>query len=233
VRCCCSSPATFCILLLAFAAAPRLVAAQGTRGEIKGNIHTVFLTDCTAYADWQSIAMAFSWRQAEQPGPLTRVMSCTDQEAKQHPKQLLADITTHIAPSLSKHPRTGDHYVAYNKPAAVADWLRHFTPEEEWVLLLEADMVLRAPFLPEDLNLTKPGWAIGGRFEQLKGVANALAGNHIPEVPPRGDALAGPAGRRADQVGWFMVVHRDDLKRMAPFWLKYTEAVRADPQVGR
>ena len=32
------------------------------------------------------------------------------------------------------------------------------------------------------------------------GVANELAPRHIPEVTPRNDTLAGPMGRRADQV---------------------------------
>ena len=48
------------------------------------------------------------------------------------------------------------------------------------------------------------------------------------EVLPRNDTLAGPSGRRGDQVGGFFFVHRDDLKRMSPLWLKYTEDVRFD-----
>ncbi len=34
------------------------------------------------------------------------------------------------------------------------------------------------------------------------------------------------------QVGGFFFIHRDDLKRLSPLWLKYTEDVRADPEVG-
>eukprot|EP00798_Chlamydomonas_sp_ICE-L_P009971 gene9972-7848_t len=51
---------------------------------------------------------------------------------------------------------------------------------------------------------------------------------HIPEVTPRNDSLAGPVGRRGDQVGGFFFIHRDDLKKMSPLWLKYTEDVRFD-----
>lgn len=32
------------------------------------------------------------------------------------------------------------------------------------------------------------------------GVANDLAMRHVPEVKPRNDTLAGPFGRRGDQV---------------------------------
>lgn len=50
----------------------------------------------------------------------------------------------------------------------------------------------------------------------------------VSEVLPRNDTLAGPYGRRGDQVGGFFFVHRDDLKRMSTLWLKYTEDVRFD-----
>jgi hypothetical protein len=42
---------------------------------------------------------------------------------------------------------------------------------------------------------------------------------------------AGPSGRRSDKVGGFYFIHRDDLKAVSTLWLKYTEDVRADPDV--
>lgn len=44
-------------------------------------------------------------------------------------------------------------------------------------------------------------------------------------------ARAGPYGRRGDQVGGFTLMNANDLRRMAPLWLKYTEDVRFDPDV--
>lgn len=64
------------------------------------------------------------------------------------------------------------------------------------------------------------------------GVDNELADRHIPEIPKVNDTLAGPVGRRSDRVGGFYFIRRDDLKAVAPLWLKYTEDVRADPEVG-
>lgn len=40
-------------------------------------------------------------------------------------------------------------------------------------------------------------------------------------------------GRRGDQVGGFTLMNTEDLRRMAPLWLTYTEDVRADPDVSR
>ena len=33
------------------------------------------------------------------------------------------------------------------------------------------------------------------------------------------------------QVGGFILMEKSDLKRMSPLWLKYSEDVRADPDV--
>ena len=42
---------------------------------------------------------------------------------------------------------------------------------------------------------------------------------------------AGPVGRRGDMVGTLTLMHREDLRRVAPLWLKFSEAVRFDPNV--
>lgn len=44
---------------------------------------------------------------------------------------------------------------------------------------------------------------------------------------------AGPLGRRGDQVGGFIFQHQSDLRKMAPLWLKFSEDVRADPDVSQ
>eukprot|EP00879_Flechtneria_rotunda_P017349 GHRR01018175.1.p1 GENE.GHRR01018175.1~~GHRR01018175.1.p1 ORF type:complete len:350 (+),score=62.58 GHRR01018175.1:1082-2131(+) len=159
-------------------------------------------------------------------------MCCTPDEARAYKKDMLSVVKTHIAPSYAVHPRTGDVYPAYNKPEAVIDWLQHVTPAEEWVVVLDSDMILRRPFLPSEFNLTR-GWAVGARYDYMVGVNNALADRHIPEIPRRNNTLAGPADRRSDKVGGFFFIHRSDLKRMSSLWMKYTEDVRADPEAWR
>ncbi len=89
-------------------------------------------------------------------------------------------------------------------------------------------MIMRAPFIPES-DGAQPGRAVSAYFSYMKGVSNRLALKHIPEVTPHNDTLAGPAGRRGDQVGGFTLMNTEDLRRVAPLWLKYTEDVRFDP----
>ena len=54
--------------------------------------------------------------------------------------------------------------------------------------------------------------------------------NPTHPTPPH-QPHAGPPGRKADMVGCFLFIHRDDLKRLAPDWLTFTDAVRQDPDV--
>ena len=67
------------------------------------------------------------------------------------------------------------------------------------MLILDADMIMRRPFIPEELGARK-GLAVSAFYGYLKGVNNELAIKHVPEVVPRNDTLAGPLGRRGDQA---------------------------------
>ena len=43
-----------------------------------------------------------------------------------------------------------------NKPVAVLDWLEKTQPREEYILILDADMIMRRPFDPVRLGV-RPG----------------------------------------------------------------------------
>ncbi|KXZ52846.1 hypothetical protein GPECTOR_8g229 [Gonium pectorale] len=182
--------------------------------------------------DWQSVGMAFSFKMSGQPGSVIRVMCCSEEDRKRYNKGLLTMVDTWVAPDMSRSPRNGDRYAAYNKPEAVLDWLDYNKPKHDYVLVLDSDMILRRPFLVEVMGPRK-GLAVGARYTYMIGVNNELALRHIPHVAPRNDTLAGPYGRRADQVGGFFFIHKDDLKAMSHDWLKFSEDVRMDDQAYR
>ncbi len=165
-----------------------------------------------------------------QAGKITRVACCNDQEKEQY-RDILHIVPTHVAPSYTVHPRTGDVYSAYNKPLAVLDFLTNNAVEEEYILVIDADMIFVQRFNPINMGV-RPGWAVAAFFSYMRGVNNELALKHVPEVAPRNDTLAGPLGRRGDMCGGFTFMMRDDLARVAPLWLKYTEDVRFDEDVG-
>ncbi|CAL8464472.1 g4007 [Coccomyxa elongata] len=152
-------------------------------------------------------------------------MSCDEESLKDwHDDGVMP---THVAPSWTKHPRTGDLYSGINKPVAVQDWMTKKKPQEDYILILDADMIMLKPFDPIKMGVA-PGWAVSAFYGYLQGVGNDLALKHVPHVLPRIDTLAGPLGRRGDQVGGFTIMRTEDLKVVLPLWIKYTEDVRAD-----
>lgn len=86
-------------------------------------IHTLFSVECNNYFDWQTVGIMHSYRKSGHPGPITRLLSCTDEEKKRYKGFDLAP--TMEVPSMSRHPRTGDWYPAINKPVGVVHWLQH------------------------------------------------------------------------------------------------------------
>eukprot|EP00955_Chlamydomonas_euryale_P051392 354861-Chlamydomonas_euryale.AAC.1 len=98
-----------------------------------------------------------------------------------HAQDLLQEVDTHLAPSYTIHPKLKDNYPAYNKPEAVIHWLDNTKPTEDWVLVLDSDMLLRRPFLVEQMGPER-GLALGARYSYMVGVANELATRHVPDV---------------------------------------------------
>lgn len=74
-------------------------------------IHTLFSVECQNYFDWQTVGLMHSYKKAQQPGPITRLLSCTDEEKKNYRGMNLAP--TFEVPSMSKHPKTGDWYFLF------------------------------------------------------------------------------------------------------------------------
>ncbi|KAK9813259.1 hypothetical protein WJX72_011566 [[Myrmecia] bisecta] len=191
-------------------------------------MHTVFGTECNAFFDWQTLGLVYSHRKAGVPGPITRLLSCSEKELVRYSNANL--VSTHIAPSWHRHPVTGDEYPALNKPVAIQHWLEHVNPPEEWILVIDPDMILRHKMADWGPRFgAGPGWAVGVYFNYMIGTHNNLSDTHIPEVWPRVDTLAGPKGRRSDQVSAIILMQREDLRRLVPLWLHYSEAVREDP----
>ncbi|KAK9108365.1 hypothetical protein Syun_024376 [Stephania yunnanensis] len=178
-------------------------------------VHTLFSVECQDYFDWQTVGLVHSFKKARQPGPITRLLSCTEEEKRKYKGMDLAP--TLEVPSMSRHPRTGDWYPAINKPAGVVHWLKHSKEAEnvDWVVILDADMIIRGPIIPWELGAEK-GKPVAAYYGYLIGCDNILAKLHTkhPEL--------------CDKVGGLLAMHIDDLRALAPLWLSKTEEVRED-----
>lgn len=55
-------------------------AADELRASKTVTLHTVVPTECTMYFSWQSLGIFYSHKKAGQDGPITRIISCTDEQ---------------------------------------------------------------------------------------------------------------------------------------------------------
>ncbi|KAJ0621065.1 hypothetical protein HanIR_Chr01g0004401 [Helianthus annuus] len=135
-----------------------------------------------------------------QPGNITRLLSCTEEDLKQYKGHDLAP--THYVPSMSRHPLTGDWYPGINKPAAVLHWLNHVQTDAEYIVILDADMILRGPITPWEFKAAR-GRPVSTPYDYLIGCDNELAKFHTshPEA--------------CDKLGGVIVMHIDHLRKFA------------------
>ena len=171
------------------------------------NLHTVFTSECNnKQFDWFSVGVFKSFVNSGQQGSITRLLACS-------PEDLLTykglDIgPTFVHPNYRHNPLNGDVSASYNKPASVMHFSREANFTEEFVLFIDADMVLSRPIDPVALG-AKKGTVVSEHVPYMIGTSNPMAANFLaPEAVP----LAKP-------VGWYHIFHRDDLKRIAPLWL--------------
>ncbi|XP_043705726.1 peptidyl serine alpha-galactosyltransferase isoform X2 [Telopea speciosissima] len=176
-------------------------------------IHTIFSTECTPYFDWQTVGLMHSLHLSGQPGNITRLLSCTEEDLKQYTGHDLAP--THYVPSMNRHPLTGDWYPAINKPAAVLHWLNHAKIDAEFIVILDADMIMKGPITPWEFKAAL-GRPVSTPYEYLIGCDNELAKLHTRNP------------NACDKVGGVIIMHIDDLRVFALLWLHKTEEVRAD-----
>ncbi|PNX77526.1 hypothetical protein L195_g033494, partial [Trifolium pratense] len=106
-------------------------------------------------------------------------------------------------------------YPAINKPAAVLHWLNHVNVDAEYIVILDADMIMRGPITPWEFKASR-GHPVSTPYDYLIGCDNELAKLHTshPEA--------------CDKVGGVIIMHIDDLRKFAMLWLHKTEEVRAD-----
>jgi hypothetical protein len=182
------------------------------------NLHTVFTSECNNNQfDWFTVGVYESFRAAGNQGRITRLLACDDDELKRYKGLDLGP--TFIHPNYRHNPLNGDVSASYNKPASVMHFSREANFTEEFVLFIDADMVLTRPIDPVALG-AKRGTVVSEYVPYMIGTDNGMAANFLsPDAVPR-----------AKPVGWYHIFHRDDLRRIAPLWLKYCGRVRTEPE---
>jgi len=84
---------------------PAWASAAAAVGEGR-RLHTLFSVECGDYFDWQAVGLLHSLRKAGQPGGVTRLLSCAEDQLPSY-RGLRIGHTLQV-PSYGRHPRTGD-----------------------------------------------------------------------------------------------------------------------------
>ena len=179
-------------------------------------VHVVFSAECNHALSWQSVGIFHSHKAAKQPGPITRLLACSDE-------QLQTYRGLDIGPTFVHHNMRFGHplidevgYPSYNKPASVMFWLEQVDVQEEFIALLDTDMQLREPLDPVALGARR-GVVVSAEYSYLVGTQGKFARRFLEphEVP------------LAARCGGFHIFHREDLRVIAPLWVEFTKRVRA------
>jgi len=190
-------------------------------------LHVVFSAECIPAFDWQSVGLFFSFYRVRQPGRITRLLACSEEQLKQYPKENMDIGPTFVHRNMRFdhandgeigdpfHDQKGTGYASYNKPYSVSAWLEANDVGEEFILMMDTDMFFRAPVDPVALGATL-GNVVSAEYTYLVGTSTGFASRFI-------DASL---HKRFAQVGGFHIFHREDLRAIAPLWLEYTKRVR-------
>ena len=195
------------------------------------SLHTVFCAECTTYFDWKSLGVFYTHRVSGMPGKITRLLACSDAQLAVYPERGMKMGPTFVHKNYIDDPTRCDPVSkycdpssgSYNKPAAVMHWSQEAQIAEEYVLYVDADMLLRAPLDPIELG-AKRGRVVSEHVGYLDvGIRNGLVDNFVP---------GGEAARAwARAAGWYHIFHIDDLRTLAPDWLRYCRQMRTNPQL--
>lgn len=198
--------------LLACIAAARAAAAAPS-------VHTAFCAECTLAFDWKSIGMFHSHKASGMPGAITRLLACSAAQLEGYRGLQLGPTFVHQNYGSGDVPGF-DPSPTYNKPASLMHWLQEAQVAEEYIVYVDADMLLRRP-----LDVLAMGAKLG-----------TVVSEHVAylDIGIRAGLLEQFIGaqqaERAGAAGWYHILHADDARRIAPRWLHFCRQVRQHPE---
>lgn len=182
------------------------------------SLHVVFSAECSHLFDWQSAAVFYSFFQMSafnRTADITRLLACSDEDLQSYPFENMNMGPTFVHENLRYSTAEEVGHASYNKPYSVVSWLEKEGTNSEFVLVADADILFRSAIDPIALGCRR-GIVISAEYTYLIGTKTGFARRFVTQtlIP------------RLAQVGGFHIFHRDDLRRIAPLWLKYTKQVR-------
>ena len=106
-------------------------------------VHTVFTSECNnVQFDWFATGVFESFRTSGMRGKITRLLACSPEELAKYKGMDIGP--TFVHPNYRHNPINGDTSASYNKPASVMHFSRESNFTEDYLLFIDADMLLCA-----------------------------------------------------------------------------------------
>ena len=162
--------------------------------------------------DWHSIALFYSHKKSGQQGGITRLLACSLRQLKTYRGLDIGPTFVHP----NHRADEGMNYAAFNKPASVNYFVRSsaLPANVSFIMQLDADMLIHRPVDPLAMGV-QPGVVLSAPYDYLFGTTSGLA-----------DVFGVKNKSLQARVGGVHVFHIDDIRRIAPLWLNFTERVR-------
>ena len=136
------------------------------------SLHVVFSAECNPAMTWQSVGLFHSHKHVRQPGPITRLLACSEEQLASYPGLDAGPTFVHhnmrFGSPAGRDLIDETGYPSYNKPASVMFFLEENDIKEEFIALLDADMQLRTPIDPIALG-AKRGVVVSAEYSYLVG----------------------------------------------------------------
>ena len=193
--------------------APKLWREIDLQGD--SNYRLLVSAQCRPYQDWQAVGVLWSAKKNWSNVKYTRLLSCGLFKRKLY--KYRHAVPSYMASDWATHPESGDDYPPYNRPIAVKEYFEDVYPPEEFMVVIDPDVIIRKPL--DDLPVAQ-GHPVAQRYDYLHN------NDAINKLAKRFNMKA----EDLQPIGMPYIIHRDDLKRLAPLWLEYTEKIRNDPE---
>ncbi len=151
-------------------------------------LHIVFSAECNPLFDWHSVGLFHSFGAARQHGNMTRLLACSEKELGSYPRTNLAIGSgvgnTFVHRNMRNDPLVDEvGYPSYNKPYSVMAWLEQTHVAEDYVLMMDSDMLLREPLDPVALGVAR-GRVVSAEYTYLVGTepSRGFAERFIPKA---------------------------------------------------
>lgn len=176
---------------------------------------------CSGYMDWQSLAAYDKIREVWPEASVIRLLHCSMEDRSKYKYE-------NIVPSVyttdcSVHPRYKDEYPPLNRPVAIKEFFDKNpleTIKQNWVIIMDSDTLLRKPMNYFPVEKGRPVAQLASiLMDKMHTACEATIStdpNIIQQLP-------------VYDMGSPYILHKEDAKRMAPYWVSFTNVLRENP----